>query len=209
VLSYLRGRVAEERVATETALAHAAGVSDATPIAALAVALALLAGCDPPVPANADDSPADTDTRPLHLERALPKLPTVKLWVGDQELLAEVARSVAELSTGMMYRTNLAEGEAMLFVFARPHRTAFYMRNTTVPLTAAYIDIEGTILELHDLEPLNETPVPAESDQVQFVLETPRGWFGRHEVRPGAVLRTPYGSLRELDWRTLRPRAIR
>jgi len=137
--------------------------------------------------------------------RAQPKLPTLKLWLGDQELVTEVARSLVELRTGMMFRTNLAENEAMLFVFARPQRASFYMRNTKVPLTCAYIDIEGVILELHDLKPLDEQAVEAATDRVQFVLETRQGWFGRHNVGVGALVRTEHGALRELNWNTLRP----
>lgn len=140
-----------------------------------------------------------------HLSRALPRLATVRLWLGSQELTAEVARTEVEIRTGMMFRTNIVDGEGMLFVFARPIRAAFYMRNTTVPLSCAYIDPEGTILEIHDLKPLDETPVEARSDNVQFVLEVPQGWFDRNQIRPGAVVRTQYGALKELNWATLRP----
>src|SRR5262245_10530622 len=73
-----------------------------------------------------------------------PKLQIMKLWVGAQELATELALNDRQRMTGMMFRTNLAENEAMLFVFPVPHRTSFYMKNTTVPLSAAYIDPEGT-----------------------------------------------------------------
>ncbi len=171
----------------------------------LAVLVALAAGCrrDGPT-ATADE--AGARGRVPHLDHAQPRLPTLKLWLGGQEITAEVARRSVELATGMMYRTNLGEMEGMLFVFGRPFRAAFYMRNTTVPLTAAYLDPEGRILELHDLEPLNERPVESASEQVQFVLEMPRGWFARHGVATGAVVRTPYGGLGEVDWVTLGPR---
>lgn len=171
----------------------------------LAVLLALVGGCRRGGPtATADE--AEAGPRVPHLDRAQPRLPTLKLWLGGQEITAEVARRSVELATGMMYRTNLGEMEGMLFVFGRPFRAAFYMRNTTVPLTAAYLDPEGRILELHDLEPLNERPVEAASDRVQFVLEMPRGWFSRHGVTTGAVVRTPYGGLAEVDWVSLGPR---
>lgn len=156
---------------------------------------------------SADTAGTAREPRPLHLAHAQPRLPTLKLWLGGQEITAEVARRTVEIATGMMFRTNLAEHEGMLFVFARPYRAAFYMRNTTVPLTAAYLAPDGTILELHDLEPLNETPVTAATDLVQFVLEMPRGWFARHDVQTGAVVRTPYGGFPEVDWLTLGPRA--
>jgi uncharacterized membrane protein (UPF0127 family) len=91
----------------------------------------------------------------------------------------------------------MAENEAMLFVFARPYRVSFYMRNTRVPLSAAYIDPEGRIAEIHDLHPFNETPVSAISDRIQYVLEVNQGWFQRHNIPVGTLVRTEAGSLLE------------
>ncbi len=146
--------------------------------------------------------PSANDLAPL--DRALPKLPTIKLWLGDQELVTEVARRRHEIMTGMMYRTNIAEDEAMLFLLQVPQRASFYMRNTTVPLSAAYLDPEGTILEIHPLQPLDEKPVEAAASNVLYVLETSQGWFDRHQIKPGAVVRTQYGPLRAMDWTRLR-----
>jgi hypothetical protein len=142
------------------------------------------------------------------LDHAQPKLATIKLWLGDQELVTEVARRPHEIMTGMMYRTNLAENEAMLFLLPTPQRASFYMRNTTVPLSAAYLDPEGTILEIHDLQPLEEKPVEAQASNVQFVLETTQGWFRRHNLGPGVVVRTQYGALRALDRNLQQPRRV-
>ena len=128
---------------------------------------------------------------------AQPKLQTLKLYVGAETVNAELAMTQLQVSTGMMFRKEMAESDGMLFVFARPHRTAFYMKNTTVPLTAAYIDGDGVILELHDLQPLNETPVEAGTDKVQYVLEMKQGWFKRHNISPGAVLTTERGRFKE------------
>lgn len=171
----------------------------------LGVALVVGIGCQ----RAASPAPAATGVTnalpQLHLNHAQPRLPTLSLWVGAHELTAEVARRPVEIATGMMFRTNLVENEGMLFVFSRPSQVAFYMRNTLVPLSAAYIGPDGAILEIHDLQPRDETPVPATSDRVQYVLEVNQGWFQRHGISPGAVLRTPYGGLHEVDWRTLRP----
>src|SRR5436190_7641897 len=117
---------------------------------------------------------APETNRPLYLDRAQPKLPTIKLWIGPHEMAAEMALTQTQVATGMMYRKEMGENDGMIFVFPRPHQTAFYMRNTQVPLSAAYIDTEGTILELHDLKPLDETPIEAGTDKIQYVLETPR-----------------------------------
>ena len=112
-------------------------------------------------------------------------------------MVSELARTQTEIATGMMYRKKMAENEGMLFVFPRPHRTAFYMRNTIIPLSAAYIDGDGTILEIHDLKPLDETPIEAGSDKVQYVLETPQGWFKKNNIGIGTLIRTERGSLPE------------
>jgi len=121
----------------------------------------------------------------------------MKLFVGPETIVAELCLTEVQIGTGMMFRKEMAENDGMLFVFSRPHRTSFYMRNTTLPLTAAYIDSEGAILELHDLEPLNETPVPAASDNVQYVLEMNRGWFKRHNIAVGAVIACDAGKLKD------------
>jgi uncharacterized membrane protein (UPF0127 family) len=168
-----------------------------------------LCGCHKNQSAAAGKTGEVSPLVPGPLDHALPKLPTVTIWVGNQELVAEVARTPSQVQTGMMFRTNIAENEGMLFVFARPYRASFYMRNTKVPLSCAYIDPDGNILELHDLKPLDERAVEAKSDYVMFVLETQQGWFQKHGITQGAVVRTQHGALREMDWATLRPRRIR
>jgi uncharacterized membrane protein (UPF0127 family) len=128
--------------------------------------------------------------------KAQPKLQTIKLWLGPEELATELALSGLQQQTGMMFRTNMAENEAMLFVFPYPHQASFWMMNTYVPLSAAYIDPEGVILEIHKLEPLNTNAVEAATDRIQYVLETTQGWFDRHNVRTGMVVRSEYGPLK-------------
>jgi uncharacterized protein len=129
--------------------------------------------------------------------KAQPKLQTMKLFVGPETVTAELCLTEVQIGTGMMFRKEMAENEGMLFVFARPHRTSFYMRNTTLPLTAAYIDSEGIILELHDLQPLDETPVPAATENIQYVLEMNRNWFKRHNVAIGAAISCDAGKLKD------------
>jgi uncharacterized membrane protein (UPF0127 family) len=131
-----------------------------------------------------------------YLTNAQPRLQTMKLYLGAKELKTELAMKPIEIYTGMMWRTNMPEGEAMLFVFPGPDERAFYMRNTYVPLSVAYIDPEGAILEIYDLQPRNETSVPSKSDNIQFVLEVPQGWFKRNNIAPGTVVRTQFGELK-------------
>ncbi len=138
--------------------------------------------------------PTVADASPTN---AQPMLPTVKLWLGSQELITEIARTPAQMATGMMFRKQMAENEGMLFVFPQPLQASFYMRNTLIPLSCAYLDNEGVILEIHDMKPLEEAPIVASTDRIQFVLETRQGWFPRNQVAVGAVVRTERGSLRE------------
>jgi len=126
---------------------------------------------------------------------AQPKLPTMKLWLGAEEITAELALTGEQMQTGMMFRTNLAENAGMLFVFPMPHQASFWMKNCPLPLSAAYIDPDGVILEIHNLQPYNTNSVVAASARVQFVLETSQGWFERHKVVPGTVVRTEHGTL--------------
>ena len=163
--------------------------------------LALLAGCSggcgkSPATAAVTPAPAPSPSIPGLPTAAQPKLQTIKLWLGAEEMAAELAMNDSTRQAGMMFRTNMAENEGMLFVFPVPHRTAFWMKNTKIPLSAAYINPEGVILEIHALEPENTNSVTAGSDQIQYVLETPQGWFDRHNVRTGAVVRTEVGPLK-------------
>ncbi len=161
----------------------------------LAVALAASVGCQKPAPPPAA-APPEAVAEPLHLPHAQSNLPVVKLWVGPEELNTEVCQSAQQLATGMMFRTNMAENAAMLFVFPFPHRAGFYMKNTLVPLSVAYLDPEGVIQEIHDLKPKDETSVEAGTDQIQFVLEVNQGWFARHHLSTGAVVRAAQGALK-------------
>ncbi len=164
-------------------------------ILTLLLGLGLCGGCGG---GNKAASPSSGDAASPKLPiAAQPKLQTMKLWLGAEEMTAELALTGLQMQTGMMFRTNLAENAGMLFVFPLPHRASFWMKNCPLPLSAAYIDPEGVILEIHDLQAHNTNSVEAASDRVQFVLETNQGWFGRHHVTPGMVVRTERGTLLE------------
>jgi uncharacterized protein len=154
-----------------------------------------LGGCKESASVEQPVSTPEIDPEYGHLLHAQAKLPTLKVWLGNEELTAEVASKQVEIATGMMYRTNMLENEAMLFVFPDAQPRSFYMRNCIVPLSAAYIDPSGVILQEIDMQPHNETPIPSDSNDVQFVLEVRQGWFQRHNVKTGMVVRTERGSL--------------
>jgi uncharacterized membrane protein (UPF0127 family) len=141
--------------------------------------------------------PRRNDPKYGHLTHAQPRLTTVKVLVGDQELKTEVARRKVEIATGMMFRTNMPEDEAMIFIFDYPSQQSFYMRNCFVPLSGAYISPEGEILEIIQMQPHDEAGIPSRSHNIQFVLEVPQGWFARHNVGVGAILRTERSTLNQ------------
>jgi uncharacterized membrane protein (UPF0127 family) len=161
---------------------------------------AALAGCEKrPVPLPATQPAlSDTNVAPSRfgpITNAQPKLPVLKLQVGNEVVVAELARKPLELATGMMFRKSMAEEEGMLFAQPYPQPASFYMRNTTVPLSIAYIDPSGKILELHDLKALDETPVPSSAPNILYVLEMNQGWFTRHGVTPGVTIVSEQGPL--------------
>lgn len=171
-------------------------------LAAVSLAVVLAAGCGKSAPPPQPPAPApQVDPIHGHLLHPQPKLPTLKVWLGDQELTAEVATKPVEIATGMMYRTNLLENEGMLFAFPSAAPRSFYMRNCVIPLSAAYIDPEGVILEIVELRPGDEIGVLSRSNNIQYVLEVNLGWFERHNIKEGAAVRTERGSLRETFFR--------
>jgi len=173
----------------------------------LLVATSLFAACNGCNKTNSAASPAPATPKPEidpirgHLLHAQPKLPTIKVWLGSEELIAEIARERVQVATGMMFRTNMPENTAMIFVFDHPGPKNFYMRNCVVPLSAGYIEPDGALAEIVDLQPGDEVGVQSQTSNLQFVLEVPQGWFTRHNVRTGAVVRTERGSLRETFFR--------
>lgn len=163
-------------------------------ILALLLAVAAWGGCSggcKKAP-SAAATPASGHSLPT---AAQPKLQTMKLWLGAEQMEVELALTARQQETGMMFRTNLAENAGMLFVFPEPFQASFWMKNCPLPLSAAYIDPEGVIEEIHNLEPHNTNSVVAASDNIQFVLETNQGWFSRHHVTTGMLVRTEYGPL--------------
>ncbi len=125
-------------------------------------------------------------------------LPVVRLCAGSAELTAEIASTRQDREKGLMRRSSLGDGEGMLFIYEDPQQVAFYMKDTFIPLSCAFIGNNGSILEIHDLEPLDETPVISASSEVRFVLEVNRGWFARNLVTPGMTVRTDKGLLLSL-----------
>ena len=158
----------------------------------------LLAGCEKSVTTAA---PPATNVAGWVPTKVQPKLPTIKVWLGSQELVTEVAATDPQIHTGMMFRETIAENEAMIFVFDRPEYRAFWMKNVSVPLSCAYIDPDGVILEIHDMTPHETKPIESATGRIQYVLETKQGWFERNKIATGTIVRTERGSLEESFFR--------
>jgi len=105
-------------------------------------------------------------------------------------LKVEVADDPYERARGLMYRHHLPEDRGMLFIFPYPQRLSFWMKNTYVPLSIAYVGSDWVIKEIYDMEPLDEKPVVSRH-AVQYALEVNRGWFRRHGVKVGDTVRFP------------------
>jgi hypothetical protein len=157
----------------------------------LLAALVAMAGCE--------RKKAPSAVPPGHQlpTQAQPKLPSIRLWLGAEELSTEMALSGIEQETGMMFRTNLDEHCGMIFTLPYPQRASFWMTNCPLPLTAAYIDPEGAIVEIHELHANDPTSVVANAHNIYYVLEVSQGWFARHHIEPGTVVRTEKGTLQE------------
>jgi uncharacterized membrane protein (UPF0127 family) len=123
--------------------------------------------------------------RLLAQETAQVPLPAITLSVAGEAVIAEVADDPLERETGLMFRKTLAPDSGMLFVMPVPEHAAFWMKNTTVPLSVAYINESGMILEIHDLQPLDERPVPSAFSNIAYALEMEQGWFARNRVLAG------------------------
>lgn len=108
----------------------------------------------------------------------------ISLEVGSDVYRVEVARTEEQRERGLMNRESLGEKEGMLFVFERDQHLGFWMKDTTIPLSIAFISADGTIREIRDLEPLSERTVKS-SRAVRYALELPRGAFERSGAEPG------------------------
>jgi hypothetical protein len=162
----------------------------------LLLAAAFWAGCQK----SADVAPAPSidDLLP---KQAQPKLQTMKIYLGAEVLDAELALNDQQRTTGMMYRTNIQETDAMLFVFPGPFQAKFWMKNCPESISAAYIGSDGVIEEIHHLEKYDTNAVVAAVDNIQYVLEVKDGWFARHNIGTGTVIRAEKGSLAETFFR--------
>ncbi|MDR0494555.1 MAG: DUF192 domain-containing protein [Treponema sp.] len=117
------------------------------------------------------------------------KLKTAVLSVINEDsepvrITVEIARTEEERALGLMHRKKLPDGEGMLFIFERDQQLSFWMKNTLIPLSIAFIASDGRITEIRDMRPHDLNPVQS-SRSVRYALEAPQGWFARAGIKPG------------------------
>ena len=122
--------------------------------------------------------------------QAQPTLPMVTLQAGIHLVKAEVANTPKTRQIGLMFRESLAPNHGMLFVFREKAGHCFWMRNTLIPLSIAFLDDDGTIVNIEDMAPRSEDS-HCPKRPVRFALEMEQGWFGKRGLAAGAKLASP------------------
>ena len=115
-------------------------------------------------------------------------LPKIPLYIHEKEIWVEVAKTPAERAKGLMGRKHLGQEEGMFFIFETEDYHAFWMKDTLIPLSIAFIDKSGRIVEIADMKPLSldshSPPKP-----ILYTLEMKKGWFSVNGIKAGDILR--------------------
>lgn len=119
-----------------------------------------------------------------------PQLPRTQLQAGMHVLDVQVAQSPEQRQIGLMWRKEMPQHEGMLFVFEQAARQCFWMRNTLLPLSAAFVADDGTIVNIADMKPQSDDSHCSDKP-VRFVLEMNQGWFAKRQIKAGYQLRGP------------------
>ena len=123
-------------------------------------------------------------------------LQRARLGAGIYQIDVQLALTPTEQQTGLMHRKDMAQQEGMLFVFPQPSTQCFWMKNTLLPLTAAFVADDGRIVNLVDMKPLSLDSHCSE-EPVRYVLEMNQGWFARKNIKAGFKLSgTPFQTSR-------------
>ena len=114
-------------------------------------------------------------------------LPRIQLSAGMHLIDTQLATTDQQRATGLMFRKEMPQTEGMLFVFEQASQQCFWMKNTLLPLTAAFVANDGTIVNLADMKP-QTTDSHCSSQPVRFVLEMNQGWFAKKGIKAGSKL---------------------
>lgn len=114
-------------------------------------------------------------------------LPRIQLSAGIYKVEVQVAQTPKQREIGLMFRKEMPQQEGMLFVFEQPSGLCFWMKNTVLPLTAAFVSDDGTIVNLADMKP-QTTDSHCAARPVRYVLEMNQGWFAKRGLKAGSRL---------------------
>lgn len=123
----------------------------------------------------------------LHAQTPQMNLQRTPLSAGMFLLDVQLAQTPEQRQIGLMWRKDMPQHEGMLFVFEQAATQCFWMRNTLIPLTAAFVDDDGTIVNLADMKPQNDNS-HCSTKPVRFVLEMNQGWFAKRNIKAGYKL---------------------
>ena len=112
------------------------------------------------------------------------ELPTVPLTINGNKLTVEVARTPEQQMTGLMYRFSLKPDHGMVFVFDRSEQRAFWMKNTYIPLSIAFVAPDGRIVNIEDMAPRDESS-HLSAGPAMYAIEMRKGWFAERGIRAG------------------------
>jgi uncharacterized protein len=118
------------------------------------------------------------------------RLPVATLRSGSALIVAELARSQEEQTKGLMFRESLPDGQGMLFIYGSDRRMSFWMKNTKVDLSIAFLAADGLILEIHDMKRESLEVIDSERS-ARYALEAPLGWFDRIGLKAGDRFEIP------------------
>jgi uncharacterized protein len=122
------------------------------------------------------------------------KLPAIQLNAGMHVIQAEVAQSPQQRSIGLMNRPAMGASEGMLFVFEQATQQCFWMKNTLIPLSIAFLADDGSVVNIEEMQP-QTLESHCSKKPVRYVLEMNKGWFAKRGIRPGAKLQgRPFGN---------------
>ena len=118
------------------------------------------------------------------------QLPRIQLQAGMHQMQVQVAATPDQRAIGLMHRAEMPQAEGMLFAFEQASQQCFWMKNTLLPLTAAFIADDGTIINLADMKP-QTTDAHCSDQPVRWVLEMNQGWFAKRGIKAGFKLQGP------------------
>ncbi len=110
------------------------------------------------------------------------------VYFNNDSLIVEIAKTPKELEKGLMGRKSLPEDRGMLFIFEREGIYPFWMKNTSIPLSIAFIDKDCKIVQIEDMEPFDTISLYTPFSPIKYALEVNRGWFKRHNIKIGSSL---------------------